>query len=86
MCTVLNWAGPRTVSVHEWCAELTALTGIPVTFEYTEGALGCVVMDLATLHARVGVARVPWKEGLRAMIAARHPHLRRADLDTASPA
>ncbi|MBL7489533.1 NAD-dependent epimerase/dehydratase family protein [Frankia sp. AgB1.9] len=83
--TVLNWAGPETVSVQEWCAELTALTGLPATFDYTEATLGSVVMDLTSLHERVGAARVPWKEGLRAMVAARHPHLARAGTDAPSP-
>ncbi|WP_083419414.1 NAD-dependent epimerase/dehydratase family protein [Pseudofrankia sp. BMG5.36] len=84
--TVLNWAGPETPSVQEWCAELTALTGIPATFEYTKATLGSVVMDLTTLHERVGRAGVPWREGLRVMVTARHPHLLRADAAAQAPA
>ncbi|WP_007515110.1 NAD-dependent epimerase/dehydratase family protein [Pseudofrankia saprophytica] len=84
--TVLNWAGPETVAVQEWCAELTALTGVPATFEYTKATLGSVVMDLATLHERVGRAKVPWRDGVRAMVAARHPHLLRADADATAQA
>ncbi|MBL7502825.1 NAD(P)-dependent oxidoreductase [Frankia sp. CNm7] len=76
--TVLNWAGPETASVQEWCAELSALTGLPAVLEYTTATLGSVVMDLTVLRERVGVARVPWRDGLRAMVAARHPSLLRA--------
>ncbi|MBX6390637.1 MAG: NAD(P)-dependent oxidoreductase, partial [Frankia sp.] len=73
--TTINWAGPEVVSIQEWCAELSALTGLEARFEPTRDTLGSVVMDLTRLHAEVGRATVPWKEGLRAMVAARPPHL-----------
>nr|MDT0665041.1 hypothetical protein [Micromonospora sp. DSM 115978] len=73
--TVVNWAGEQTVSVQEWCAELTVLTGVPATFAPTPKTLCSVVMDLTRMHRLVGTTTVDWKEGLRRTVEARRPDL-----------
>lgn len=73
--TVVNWAGDQVVSVQEWCAELTSLTGIEATFEYSTENLRSVVMDLTRMHRFAGPTTVDWREGLRRTIERRRPDL-----------
>jgi nucleoside-diphosphate-sugar epimerase len=75
--TIVNWAGPDTVSIEQWCAYMTELTGIEVTFAENPDMIGSVVPDVTRLHALVGPAKVEWRDGIRRMIAARHSDLLR---------
>jgi nucleoside-diphosphate-sugar epimerase len=73
--TVVNWGGDDAVSIEEWCGHLAALTGLEARFEPTEHTIDSVQVDLSRLHELVGHSTVPWREGLRRMVAARHPEL-----------
>lgn len=72
---VVNWAGSETVSVEEYCAYMGALVGIEPIFEYTGEAHTPIWPDVTHMHAVLGRTRVPWREGMRRMIRARHPEL-----------
>ena len=73
--TTVNWGGTDPVSVEEWCSYLGDLTGLSVEFERTDATIDSVMVDLTRLHDLVGTTAVPWREGMRRMVAARHPEL-----------
>lgn len=78
--TVVNWAGEVAVSVEEWCAELTKLTGVEATFAYSTDNLQSVVMDLTRLHELCEPTSTDWRDGLRRAVQGRRPDLLRPDL------
>lgn len=73
--TVLNWGGSEPVSIEEWCAYMGELTGLEPKFRYTDQTIGSITMDLTRMHQFVGRTTVPWRDGIRRMIQARHPDL-----------
>lgn len=75
----VNWAGPDTVSVQEWCAYLGSLVGKDPVFEETEAALPSVAVDTTYMQDLIGPAEIGWRDGFRRMVAASHPELLAAD-------
>jgi UDP-glucuronate 4-epimerase len=73
--TVVNWGGDEAVSIEEWCTYLSELTGVAVTFEPTADTTDGVDINLSKMHQLVGTTSVPWREGMRKMVASRHPEL-----------
>ncbi len=73
--TVVNWGGDEGVSIEAWCGYLSELTGIEARFEPTASTIDSVQIDLSRMHALVGTTTVPWRDGLRRMVATRHPEL-----------
>ena len=72
---VVNWAGSETVSVEEYCAYMGELVGVKPVFEYTPDAHTPLWPDVTHMHEILGRTKVPWREGFRRMIAARHPEI-----------
>jgi UDP-glucuronate 4-epimerase len=75
---VVNWAGSETVSVEDYCAYMGELVGVEPIFEYTPEAHTPLWPDVTYMHEVLGRTKVPWREGFRRMIEARHPELLRA--------
>jgi UDP-glucuronate 4-epimerase len=73
--TVVNWGGSEAASIEEWSAYLGELVGKPAHFATTERTIGPVAIDFARMHELVGPTRVGWREGMRRMVAARHPEI-----------
>jgi UDP-glucuronate 4-epimerase len=73
--TTVNWGGDQAVSIEEWCGYLADLTGLEARFEPTDQTIDSVQIDLTRMHQLVGTTSVPWREGMRRMVAARHPEL-----------
>jgi nucleoside-diphosphate-sugar epimerase len=72
--TVVNWGGdPATI--EEWCAYLGELTGLEPQLMSTDQTIESVTVDLTRMHELVGPTKVHLREGLRRMVAARHPEL-----------
>lgn len=76
--TTVNWAGEEVVSVQDWTAYLTELTGVGFDLQETPTAIPSVTVDLTRQHDLVGKTEVPWQDGFRRMVAARHPELLQA--------
>lgn len=76
---VVNWSGSETVSIEDYCAYLGELVGVQPVFEYSEEAHTPLWPDVAYMHETLGQTRVPWREGMRRMVLARHPELIRND-------
>jgi nucleoside-diphosphate-sugar epimerase len=72
---VVNWAGSETVSIEDYCTYMGELVGIDPIFEYTEGAHTPLWPDVTRMHHVLGRTKVPWREGFRRMVAARHPEV-----------
>lgn len=72
-----NWTGLETVGIEEWCRYLGELTGLEPKFEVTDRTIRSVVADSSRLARDVGAPRLPWREGMRRMVEARHPELLR---------
>ena len=72
---VVNWAGSETVSVEDYCTYMGELVGVEPIFEYTPDAHTPLWPDVTYMHEILGATKVPWREGFRRMIAARHPEI-----------
>jgi UDP-glucuronate 4-epimerase len=75
--TTVNWGGEEAVTVQDWTAYLTELTGVTFELQQSPSAIPSVVVDLTKQHELVGKAEVAWRDGFRRMVAARHPELLR---------
>jgi nucleoside-diphosphate-sugar epimerase len=73
--TTVNWGGDQAVSVEEWCGYLSELTGVPARFAPTRDTIDSVQIDLSRMHELVGTTSVHWRDGMRRMVASRHPEL-----------
>jgi nucleoside-diphosphate-sugar epimerase len=71
----VNWGGDQAVSIEEWCGFLSELTGVAARFAPTRGTIDSVQIDLDRMHKLVGTTSVDWRDGMRRMVAARHPEL-----------
>ena len=71
----VNWAGPDTVSVQEWCTYLGSLVGKEPIFEETEQALPSVAVDTTYMDELIGPAEVRWQDGMSRMVATAHPEI-----------
>lgn len=72
---VVNWAGSETVSVEDYCAYMGELVGVDPVFTYTADAHTPLWPDVTHMHEVLGRTKVPWREGFRRMIEARHPEI-----------
>jgi UDP-glucuronate 4-epimerase len=72
---VVNWAGSETVSIEDYCTYLGVLVGVEPIFEYTADAHTPLWPDVTRMHDVLGRTKVPWREGFRRMVVARHPEL-----------
>jgi nucleoside-diphosphate-sugar epimerase len=72
---VVNWAGSETVSIEDYCAYMGDLVGVEPVFEYTPDAHTPLWPDTTRMHELLGNTKVPWREGFRRMVAARHPEI-----------
>jgi nucleoside-diphosphate-sugar epimerase len=73
--TTINWGGSETASIEEWCAHLGLLVGREPRFLATDRTIGSLTADLTRMHELLGRTNVPWRDGMRRMVAARHPEL-----------
>lgn len=73
--TTINWGGDEVVAIEDWVAYLTELTGIAANVQPSDEALPSVVVDL-TKQAGLGLhSTIPWREGVRRMVATMEPDL-----------
>jgi nucleoside-diphosphate-sugar epimerase len=73
--TTVNWGGDQAVSIEEWCGYFTELTGLAARFAPTSDTIDSVQIDLTRMHELVGATTVDWRDGMRRMVASRHPEL-----------
>jgi nucleoside-diphosphate-sugar epimerase len=73
--TTVNWGGDEKVSVEEWTAYLSELTGLPANLVTSPHSLESVELNLDRMHELVGHSTVAWKDGFRRMVEALRPDL-----------
>lgn len=74
--TIVNWGGGQVVSIEEWCAWISELTGFEATFDPQPTAFGSLVPDLSRLQEILGsepVSRVDWKDGILRLLRTMAP-------------
>lgn len=73
--TTVNWGG-EPVSIEEWCEYMAEISGLKAEFFPTDRTLPSIAVDVTRLREIVGPEKVPWRDGMRRMIRARHPELK----------
>ncbi|HEY6132135.1 MAG TPA: NAD(P)-dependent oxidoreductase [Halioglobus sp.] len=75
--TTLNFGGSQKVSIEEWCAYISGLTGFEPIFKDNPKAFGSLCIDTQKMHAMIGETHVDWRQGIRRQIQALAPDLLR---------
>ncbi|GAB5451912.1 MAG: NAD(P)-dependent oxidoreductase [Halioglobus sp.] len=66
--TTMNFGGSQKVSIEEWCAYITELTGLEPVFAENPKAFGSLCIDTTRMHELIGETRVDWRDGVRSML------------------
>jgi nucleoside-diphosphate-sugar epimerase len=77
--TVVNWGGDDAVDVRTYCTYMGEIAGLKVQFQDAPDdllAAKVIVLDSTRRRELVGDCQVKWREGMRRMIAARHPEVK----------
>jgi len=73
--TITNWGGDEAVEIPELCRHMADLVGKQLAFVETPDGIHQYRLDPTRRTELTGRCRVHWRDGLRRMIAARHPEL-----------
>jgi len=74
----VNFGGSQRVSIEEWCAWLSELTGLEPVFRENPEAFGSLSVDTTLMHELLGPTSVDWKTGVRRLVQSLAPELLRA--------
>lgn len=77
--TTLNFGGSEKVSIEEWCAYISELTGFEPRFCENTKAFGSLAIDTSKMEELIGPTRVDWREGIRRQLEHLAPELLRRD-------
>jgi UDP-glucuronate 4-epimerase len=72
---IFNWCNPEIVSIEEWCAELTLLTGVEFELEDTTATIPPNPVDPSKLLALGWEPKVDWRDGIRQLVQTTYPDL-----------
>jgi UDP-glucuronate 4-epimerase len=67
--TVVNWGGDEAVRLQEWGALMGELIGVEPVYRTSDRAFRGAPADAARRMAITGPSRVPWREGMAALVA-----------------
>lgn len=73
--TTTNFGGSQKVSIEEWCAYISELTGFEPKFQDNPKAFGSLCIDTEKMHSLIGETRVDWREGVRRQLQNLAPEL-----------
>ena len=74
--TIVNWGGDTGVNAVDWVNYLGSLIGKVPNYQFVDGALYPNCITDTARGREIGLTwKVPWKAGMRRMIAARRPEL-----------
>lgn len=74
--TIVNWGGDEAVDIRDVCQYMGQVTGLEVKFQPIRGFIQHVQIDNTRRRELIGDCMVGWREGMRRMIAARHPEVK----------
>jgi nucleoside-diphosphate-sugar epimerase len=83
--TITNWGGDEAVEVPELCRYMAELVGKQAEFVRTPEGIHQYRLDPTRRTELAGPCGVSWRDGLRRMIAFRHPELRLRGRASATP-
>lgn len=66
---IFNWCSPEHVSIEDWTAELTRLTGVEIPLEVTTACIPPNPVDPSKLLSLGWTPAVEWRDGFRQMAA-----------------
>ncbi|MBW1687552.1 MAG: NAD(P)-dependent oxidoreductase [Deltaproteobacteria bacterium] len=72
---ITNWGGDEPVEIPELCRYMAELVGKKAEFVRTPEGIHQYRLDTTRRTELAGRCRVSWRDGVRRMIAARHPEL-----------
>lgn len=64
---VLNFGGSQKVSIEDWCAYITELTGYEPKFRHNPKAFGSLSINTDKMHELIGPTEVDWRQGVKRM-------------------
>ncbi len=73
--TTTNFGGSQAVSIEEWCAFLSELSGFEPVFNPNPKAFGALQIDTERMHALIGETSMDWRKGIRSMVEQLAPEL-----------
>ena len=73
--TITNWGGDEAVEIQELYEYLAELAGREPEIVESAEAIHHYLLDATRRRKLAGACSVPWREGVRQMVAARHPEL-----------
>ena len=73
--TIVNWGGDERVDLRDVCRYMGELVGREAVFVESAAAYPHTALDAALRTQLAGPCRVPWRDGIRRMVAARHPEI-----------
>jgi nucleoside-diphosphate-sugar epimerase len=73
--TITNWGGDVPVDLRELGLHIAALVGKEPRFVESEEGIHQYRLDATRLTELAGPCKVDWKDGVRRMLAARHPEV-----------
>ncbi|CAA0125179.1 dTDP-glucose 4,6-dehydratase [Halioglobus japonicus] len=73
--TTTNFGGSQKVSIEEWCAYISELTGFEPTFQDNPKAFGSLCIDTEKMHSLIGETKVDWRDGVRRQLQNLAPEL-----------
>jgi len=74
--TIVNWGGDDPVDVETYCAYMADAAGLKPRFERVRDSIRHTVTDNTHRRELAGDCRVKWQDGMRKMVAARHPEMK----------
>jgi len=77
--TIVNWGGDEAVDVRTYCTYMADISGVKLQFQDAPDdplAARTVVADSTRRRELAGQCQVKWREGMRKMIATRHPEIK----------
>lgn len=72
---IYNWCAPELVSIEDWTAELTRLTGVEIPLETTTACVPPNPIDPSKLLGLGWTPSVGWKDGFRRLVETSYPDL-----------
>jgi UDP-glucuronate 4-epimerase len=72
---IYNWCAPELVSIEEWTAELTALTGVEIPLVVTDACVPPNPIDPSKLLGLGWTPSVSWRDGFRGNAETSFPDL-----------
>ncbi|MCP4952366.1 MAG: NAD(P)-dependent oxidoreductase, partial [Proteobacteria bacterium] len=73
--TTVNFGGSQKVSIEEWCAYISEITGFQPVFKDNPEAFGSLCIDLEKMHSLIGETSVDWRDGIRRQMQNLAPEL-----------